>query len=175
MNLFDLISLILILGFCLWGTIKGFIIEISEIGGLIISFILAMYLPLNLDIGGMKYVVSFLAYFFAISIFFSILSKIIHKTPLVFIDRILGAAIGAIKGLIIVIIISLIISAIPFQATKSNLNTSLFYNLARIARPPLRNFLRNRMKELTEHKEKTLFFKQYKEQLNSFTEKQVEL
>ena len=60
MNLFDLISLIVIFGFSLWGTIKGFIIEISEIGGLIISFILAMYLPLNLNIGGMKYVVSFL-------------------------------------------------------------------------------------------------------------------
>lgn len=155
MNLFDLISLIVILGFCLWGTIKGFIIEISEIGGLIISFILAMYFPLGLDIGGMKYVVSFLVYFFAISICFSILSKIIHKTPLVFIDRLLGAAIGAIKGLIIVIILSLIMSFIPFKETKNNLNTSVFYNLARIARPPLRNFLKNRMKDLTQHNEKT--------------------
>ena len=155
MNLFDLISLIVILGFCLWGTIKGFIIEISEIGGLIISFILAMYLPLDLDIGGMKYVVSFLAYFFAISICFTILSKIIHKTPLVFIDRLLGAAIGAIKGLIVVIILSLIMSFIPFKEPKNNLSTSVFYNLARIARPPLRNFLKNRMKGLTQHNEKT--------------------
>ena len=155
MNLFDLISLIVILGFCLWGTIKGFIIEISEIGGLIISFILAMYFPLGLAIGGMKYVVSFLVYFFAISICFSILSKIIHKTPLVFIDRLLGAAIGAIKGLIIVIILSLIMSFIPFKETKNNLSTSVFYNLARIARPPLRNFLKNRMKDLTQHNEKT--------------------
>jgi membrane protein required for colicin V production len=155
MNLFDLISLIVIFGFSLWGTIKGFIIEISEIGGLIISFILAMYLPLNLNIGGMKYVVSFLAYFFAISIFFSILSKVIHKTPLVFIDRLLGAAIGAIKGLIIVVILSLIMSFIPFKEPQHNLNTSIFYNLARIARPPLRNFLKNRMKELTQDNEKT--------------------
>ncbi len=171
MNLFDLISLILILGFCLWGTIKGFIIEVSEIGGLILSFILAMYLPLNLDIGGMKYVVSFLAYFFAISICFSILSKIIHKTPLVFIDRILGAAIGAIKGLIVVIIISLIISFIPFKEPKNNLSTSLFYNLARIARPPLRNFLRNRMKELTKYEEKTLIPQTQKEEKQKLEEK----
>jgi membrane protein required for colicin V production len=155
MNLFDLISLILIFGFCLWGTIKGFIIEISEIGGLIISFVLAMYLPLDLDIGGMKYVVSFLAYFFAISICFTILSKIIHKTPLVFIDRLLGAAIGAIKGLIVVTILSLIMSFIPFEKPKNNLSTSVFYNLARIARPPLRNFLKNRMKGLTQDNEKT--------------------
>ena len=155
MNLFDLISLIVIFGFSLWGTIKGFIIEISEIGGLIVSFILAMYLPLDLDIGGMKYVVSFLAYFFAISIFFSILSKVIHKTPLVFIDRLLGAVIGAIKGLIIVIILSLIMSFIPFKEPKHNLSTSIFYNLARIARPPLRIFLKNRMKELTQDNEKT--------------------
>lgn len=149
MHLFDLVALFLILGFSLWGTIKGFIIEISEIGGLIISFILAMYLPLGLNIGGMKYVVSFLAYFFAISIFFSILSKLVHKTPLVFIDRLLGAAIGAIKGLIIIIIISLILSFVPFKEVKGDLSTSVFYNIARIARPPLKNFIKNRMKNIT--------------------------
>ena len=149
MNLFDLVALLLIFGFALWGTIKGFIIEISEIGGLIISFILAMYFPLSLDIGGMKYVVSFLAYFFAISICFSILSKLIHKTPLVFIDRLLGAATGAIKGLIIIVIISLIISFTPFQEIKNDLSTSVFYNIARIARPPLRHFIKNRMKNLS--------------------------
>jgi membrane protein required for colicin V production len=149
MHLFDLIALLLIFGFSLWGTIKGFIIEISEIGGLIISFVLAMYFPLGLNIGGMKYVVSFLAYFFAISIFFSILSKLVHKTPLVFIDRLLGAAIGAIKGLIIIIIISLILSFVPFKEIKGDLSTSVFYNIALIARPPLRNFIKNRMKSIT--------------------------
>ena len=108
MNLFDLVSSIFIVGFCLWGTIKGFIIEISEIGGLIVSFILAIYLPLGLEIGGAKYVVSFLVYFFTISICFSILSKIIHKTPLAFLDRILGAAVGAVKGIIVVIILGIL-------------------------------------------------------------------
>lgn len=154
MHLFDLVALFLIFGFSLWGTIKGFIIEISEIGGLIISFVLAMYLPLGLNIGGMKYVVSFLAYFFAISIFFSILSKLVHKTPLVFIDRLLGAAIGAIKGLIIIIIIALILSFVPFKEIKGDLNTSVFYNIARIARPPLRNFIKNRMKNITSLEDK---------------------
>jgi len=168
MHLFDLVALLLIFGFSLWGTIKGFIIEISEIGGLILSFVLAMYVPLGLNIGGMKYVVSFLAYFFAISIFFSILSKLIHKTPLVFIDRLLGAAIGAIKGLIIIIILSLILSFIPFKEIKKDLSTSVFYNIARIARPPLKNFLQNRMRDITslektENKQKHIF----KEKLNT--------
>lgn len=153
MNLFDLFSLILIFGFSLWGTIKGFIIEVSEIGGLILAFVLAMYLPLKLNIGGMKYVVSFLAYFFAISITLSIFSKLIHKTPLAFIDRLLGAAVGAIKGLIVIIIVSLILNFVPLTEIKRNLSSSVFYNIARIARPPLKNFLKNRMKDFTSPEE----------------------
>jgi membrane protein required for colicin V production len=156
MNLFDLVALLLIFGFSLWGTIKGFIIEISEIGGLILAFVFAMYLPLELNIGGMKYVVSFLVYFFVISILFSIISKLIHKTPLAFIDRLLGAGIGAIKGLIIIIVISLILSFIPFQEMKRNLSTSVFYNISRIARPPLRKFLKNRMKDISSLEETNL-------------------
>jgi membrane protein required for colicin V production len=157
MNLFDLGSLIVIVGFCLWGTIKGFIIEISEIGGLILSFILALYFPLGLDIGGMKYIVSFLAYFFIISILFSILSKIIHKTPLAFIDRILGAAIGAIKGLIVVIILFLIISLIPFNGTKNNVKGSFFYKTALIVRIPVKDFLKRKTEDLDHYKEKIQF------------------
>lgn len=154
MNLFDLVSLVVIAGFSLWGTIKGFIIEISEIGGLILSFILAMYLPLGIEFGIMKYVVSFLVYFFAISICFTILSKIIHKTPLAFLDRILGAAIGAIKGLIIIIVIFLIISLTPIKEPNSNLSNSLFYKAAIIVRIPLKNFLKKRIKGLDQYKEK---------------------
>jgi len=154
MNLFDLCSLIVIIGFCLWGMIKGFIIEISEIGGLIVSFILALYFPLGLDIGGIKYVVSFLAYFFVISVFFSILSKIIHKTPLAFIDRILGAALGAIKGLIAIIILFIIISLIPFNGTKSNLRESFFYKAALIVRIPLKSFLKRKANDWNNYKEK---------------------
>lgn len=157
MNLFDFGSLIIVAGFCLWGTKKGFIIEISEIGGLILSFILALYVPLGLDIGGMKYVVSFLVYFFIISVFFSILSKIIHKTPLAFIDRILGAAIGAIKGLIVVIILFLIVSLIPLKGTKNNIQESFFYKTALIVRIPLKNFLIRKTEDLDHYKEKIKF------------------
>ncbi len=154
MNLFDLVSIIVIVGFCLWGTIKGFIIEISEIGGLIISFILAIYLPLGLEMRGLKYVVSFLVYFFTISICFSILSKIIHKTPLAFFDRILGAIVGAIKGSIVVIVLFLIISLVPVNEPSSNLSDSFFYKTAINVRSPLKTFLRGRIKGLNHYKEK---------------------
>jgi uncharacterized membrane protein required for colicin V production len=154
MNLFDLVSLVVIGGFFLWGTIKGFIIEISEIGGLIVSFILAMYLPLGIGTGIMKYIVSFLVYFFAISIFFSILSKIIHKTPLVFLDRILGGGIGAIKGLIVVIIIFLIVSLSPIKNPASNLSNSFFYKAALITKIPIKDFLNRRIKGLDQYKER---------------------
>jgi len=154
MNLFDLLSIIVIVGFCLWGTIKGFIIEISEIGGLIISFVLAIYLPLGLEMGGLKYVVSFLVYFFTISIFFSILSKIIHKTPLAFFDRTLGAVVGTIKGLIVVIVLFLIISLVPVDEPHSSLNDSFFYKTALNVRSPLKTFLKGRIKGLDHYKEK---------------------
>ena len=163
MNLFDLGSLIVIAGFCLWGTKKGFIIEISEIGGLILSFILALYIPLDLDIGGIKYVVSFLVYFFVISVFFSVLSKIIHKTPLAFIDRILGAAIGAIKGLIVVIILFLIASLIPSDETKNGIQESFFYKTALIVRIPIKNFLKRKTGSLDNYKEKINFPQRQKE------------
>jgi uncharacterized membrane protein required for colicin V production len=154
MNLFDLVSIIVIVGFCLWGTIKGFIIEISEIGGLIISFILAIYLPLGLEMGVVKYVVSFLVYFFTISIFFSILSKIIHKTPLAFFDRMLGAVVGAIKGIIVVTILFLIVSLVPVNETHSNLSDSFFYKTAINVKSPLKTFLKGRIKGLNHYKEK---------------------
>jgi len=163
MNLFDLGSLVIVAGFCLWGTKKGFIIEISEIGGLILSFILALYIPLSLDIGGMKYVASFLVYFFLISILFSILSKIIHKTPLAFIDRILGAVIGAVKGIIVVIILFLIISLMPLNDNKSDIQESLFYKTALIVRIPLKNFLIRKTKNLDHYKEKIKFPQRQKE------------
>jgi membrane protein required for colicin V production len=154
MNLFDLISLVFIFGFCLLGTIKGFIIEISEIGGLIVSFILAMYLPLGLNIGTMKYIVSFLVYFFTISISFSILSKIVRKTPLAFFDRTLGAVVGAVKGLIVVVIIFLIVSFIPIEGPKSKLKNCVFYRLALITRIPLEDFLTEKTKGLNQFKDK---------------------
>lgn len=170
MNLFDLISFVFIIAFFLWGTKKGFIIEISEIGGLIISFILAMYIPLELNIGAIKYVVSFLAYFFIISIGFSVLSKIIHKTPLVFLDRLLGAAIGAIKGLIVVLIIFLIISLTPIKKTHTDLSNSLFYRTALIVRPPLKDFLQRRIKKIEQNKEKLPVFQKKKNLKKELTE-----
>jgi uncharacterized membrane protein required for colicin V production len=154
MNLFDLVSLIVIAGFFMWGTIKGFIIEVSEIGGLIVSFVLTMYLPLSIGSGVIKYIASFLVYFFAISIFFSILSKIIHKTPLAFLDRILGGGIGAIKGIIIIIVIFLIVSLSPIKNPASNLSNSLFYKTALIVKIPIKDFLNRRIKGLDQYKER---------------------
>ncbi|MEO0293010.1 MAG: CvpA family protein [candidate division WOR-3 bacterium] len=144
MNLFDLFSLIIIFIFSLWGATKGFIVEISEIGGLIISFFLAFYFPLNLRIGTGKYIISFLLYFFTIIFSFSLLSKIIRKTPLLIFDKILGIFTGALKGGLVVITIFLMLSFIPFKA-ESKLSDSLFYRLSLIVKIPLKNFLKEKI------------------------------
>jgi membrane protein required for colicin V production len=155
MNLFDIISFVIILFFCFWGTKKGFVIEISEIGGLIISFLLAIYFPLELNIGVTKYLVSFLVYFFTIIICFSILSKIIHRTPLAFFDRVLGALIGIVKGGIVVTLLFLLLSFIPLKGQNSNLNDCIFYRFALIVKSPLKDFLQKRFEGLKENKDKT--------------------
>ncbi|MCK4421714.1 CvpA family protein [candidate division WOR-3 bacterium] len=144
----DVISLVVIGGFLLWGMKKGFILEISEIAGLILAFVLSIQLPIGLNIGGWKYLVSFLIYFLIISIGFTILSKSINKTPLALIDRILGAAIGAIKGLIVVIIIFLIISIVPGSQSDANLNNSIIYKNTLKIRPVLKGFLQRKVEEL---------------------------
>ncbi len=153
MNLVDIICILIILGFLLWGFKRGFILEISEIGGLIIAFLLSIYLPLRLHIGGWRYVVSFLVYFLIISIGFTILSKIVHKTPLALIDRILGSLMGAIKGIAVIFILFLIISVIP-SANKKALNNSIFYNATLTIKPILRDFLEKKMKQPTPQQKK---------------------
>lgn len=140
--------MVIIGGFLLWGTKKGLILEISEIVGLIAAFLLAMFLPFNLQIGGWKYVVSFLIYFLTISIGFSILSKIINKTPLALIDKILGSVIGTLKGIIVVIILFLIISVVPSSSGYRVIRESYFYNAALHVKPILKDFLERKMRKI---------------------------
>ncbi len=149
MALVDIISLITIIAFLLWGIKRGFILEISEIAGLIFAFVLALYLPLNLNIGGWKYLVSFLVYFFILSIVFSIVSKIVNKTPLALIDKALGAAVGALKGFIVIIIIFLIISVMPKTNQNKALRNSLLYNTTLKIKPALKGFLQRKMNRIT--------------------------
>ncbi len=160
MVVIDIISLMVIIGFLVWGLRKGFILEISEIGGLIIAFILSIYAPINLNIGGWKYIVSFIVYFLVISIVFAIISKMINKTPLALFDKSLGAAIGAIKGLIVVIIIFLIVSVMPIVNQHEVLKSSIFYNTALTIKPILRGFLERKMNKLTP--DKKLYIPDYK-------------
>lgn len=148
MNLVDIISLLIIIAFLIWGTKKGFILEVSEIAGLIIAFILAMYLPLRLNIGAWRYLVSFLLYFIVISVGFSILSTIVNKTPLVLIDKALGSFIGALKGFIVVLIILLIISVVPGTNNYRTLNRSSFYRTTLRIKPLIKSFLQRKMEQI---------------------------
>ncbi|TET99394.1 MAG: CvpA family protein [Candidatus Stahlbacteria bacterium] len=145
----DIISIIIIIGFLFWGLKKGLILEISEIGGLILAFILSVYLPINLNIGGWKYLVSFLVYFLILSIIFTITSKMINKTPLALFDKSLGALVGALKGLIVLIIIFLIISVMPIANQNKTLSKSILYNTTLKIKPVLRSFLERKMNKPT--------------------------
>lgn len=149
MVLVDIISILVISSFLLWGLKKGFILEISEIAGLIIAFILSIYLPIELNIGGWKHLLSFLLYFLLLSIGFTIISKIVNKTPLALIDRALGATVGTIKGFIIVIIFFLIISVMPNANQHETLRNSILYKTTLKIRPVLKGFLQRKMSKIT--------------------------
>jgi len=156
MELVDIVSFIIIIGFLLWGMKKGFIREISEIAGLIIAFLLSMYIPIKLNIGLWKYLVSFLIYFLILSIGFTILSRIVNKTPLALIDKMLGALVGMIKGLIIIIILFLIISVMPEPNNYKTLEGSVFYNITLGIKPVLKGFLQRKMTGLIPEKKQLL-------------------
>lgn len=148
MSIVDIISIIIVAGFLFWGMKKGFILEISEIAGLFFGFVLALYLPLDFPIGWWKYLVSFLIYFFIISVVFVILSKIVNKTPLALIDKILGGVTGAIKGFLLVGLLMIIIAAVPGVSNNRVLRDSVVFNSFLVFKPAIKNFLRRKMHDL---------------------------
>ena len=111
----DLAVILLSLLFVSYGFRRGFILEISDIAGLIIAFFLTAYLPLFLGSRLFSYLISFVVYYLVIHVIFHIVSRIVRHTPLVFIDRIVGMAFGVVKGLFFSLLILFILTLFPIK------------------------------------------------------------
>ena len=129
----DIAVILFSLLFVSYGFRRGFILEISDIAGVIISFFLTAYSPLPIGSRLFSYLLSFVLYFLLIHIIFHIISKILRHTPIVFIDRILGMVFGALKGLFFSLLIVFILTLFPIKYKP--LTDSLSYRYVSIFTP----------------------------------------
>ncbi len=140
MTWIDIGVILLTLVFLSYGFKRGFMLEISDIGGIILSFFLSAYFPIHFGSRILSYLLSFVIYFVVLHIIFQIIARVVRHTPLVFIDKILGIVIGAVKGLIFSLSIILIISLFPIKYKP--LTNSISYKIASVFRPIVKRFFK---------------------------------
>lgn len=140
MTWIDIGVILLTLVFLSYGFKRGFMLEISDIAGIILSFFLAAYFPIHFGSRILSYLLSFVIYFVVLHIIFLIIAKVVRHTPLVFFDKILGIVIGAVKGLIFSLSIVLIISLFPIRYKP--FTNSLSYKIVSVFRPLVKRFFK---------------------------------
>lgn len=140
----DLLIIAFILFFAVRGVIRGFIIEVVGILGLILAFIFSfmIYAPMHAvtkSIGFSGNAASIAAYilgFIIIYVLIIILGHLIHKTLRVihlgWLNRLIGFLVGALKGTIIAGLLLWVIVYIMPKDSKliSDINTSPVANVA---------------------------------------------
>lgn len=145
MNYVDVAIILFSLIFLVYGFKNGLLLEIAGIVGTIAAVFLSFLYPIHKFIiiknHALGYLLSFIIYFTIIYIFFIILSKIFRKTPIGFIDRILGMVFGFIKGIFISFVIIFILSFFPIK-TKA-LNNSYSMKIIRNLKSYISNIIQN--------------------------------
>jgi membrane protein required for colicin V production len=141
MHLFDILIIIVAGIYVALGIRRGFIEEIFHLAAMVGGFIAAYFtypiiykqLQFLTTTNRVKTVVSFvLAYIvvaFIILVCGWLLRKIIHLTPLGWIDRLVGGVLGGLKALIFIWIFVLSVSLLPKSQVKTAFSSSLTYKL----------------------------------------------
>jgi membrane protein required for colicin V production len=141
MHLFDIIIIIVAAIFILLGIKRGLIEEIFHLAAMVGGFIGAYFsysiifnrLQFLKTTDRVKTVIAFvLAYIvitFTILVCGWLLRKLIHMTPLGWIDRLAGGILGFFKGAILIWIFVLSVSLLPKSQVKSSFSSSFFYKL----------------------------------------------
>lgn len=137
MNLIDAFCLIVIVGFSLWGLVRGLIREAFSLGGLILGIWLGMslngaigaFLAGILGIGSdIAQPIAFALIFVIISIAMTwlgiIVSKLSHIALLGWLDRFAGLIFGFCKGLLIASVGCVVLVAFPFTDMERNVEES---------------------------------------------------
>jgi len=98
----DIVIVVIIISLIIHGIATGLIRGVFDIAGIVFGYIIAVTYSAAVRL---PQILAFLLIFIAVVVAFSIvgrvISKIIHITPLGFIDRVLGGVMGLVKGGII--------------------------------------------------------------------------
>jgi uncharacterized membrane protein required for colicin V production len=86
--------------------------------------LIAVQSPIRL---ALSFIIIYLLCAIAIIVVGWFIRKIVHLTPLAWVDRLIGGLIGCLKALFIAFAICLSISSLPIQRIKSDFNNSLVY------------------------------------------------
>uniref|UniRef100_A0A7C4U9G7 CvpA family protein n=1 Tax=candidate division WOR-3 bacterium TaxID=2052148 RepID=A0A7C4U9G7_UNCW3 len=147
MNYIDVIVLLFSLIFLAYGFKNGFLLEIAGILGSIIAIILSYLYPIHRFIKFKEqlpsYILSFIIYFLVIYIIFILISHFLRKTPLGFIDRLLGMVFGFLKGIVICSLILLIISFFPVKS--KSIQESYSMKMINKIKPYITNIILNQV------------------------------
>lgn len=134
----DIVIIIIVIGLMIHGIATGLIRSVFDIAGIIFGYIFAVSYSATTRI---PQILAFLIIFVVVLVSFSIvgriISKIIHITPLGFIDRILGAALGLMKGLVMCFIFLLVVMLIRKDArvfTESQIATEVVNSGLKVSR-----------------------------------------
>ncbi len=110
MTWIDIVLIIILLGLVIHGIIIGLIRSLFDIVGIVFGYMLAIQYSETIGIPKfLAFLLIFIIVVIIISILGRIISKLIHVTPLGFIDRILGGILGFLKGFVICFVFLIIL------------------------------------------------------------------
>ena len=109
----DVVIIVIVIGLIIHGIATGLIRGAFDIAGIIFGYVLAVSYSATVRL---PQLLAFLIIFVVVLIAFSItgrfVSKIIHITPLGYVDRILGGVLGFAKGVIICFVLLIVVMLI---------------------------------------------------------------
>jgi membrane protein required for colicin V production len=140
MHPFDIVALVVLLIFLFWGMKDGLIEGIFQLLAAVGGFAGAFYgyktvydaisflgfSPHNLTV--ISFVIAFFVFLFAILIIGWFVKKVIHLTPIGWIDRLLGGLFGFLKASILIWIFTLSVLLLPQSHLKSRFTESFTYH-----------------------------------------------
>ncbi len=107
------------------GLWRGLVFELMSLTGWIVAYVLAQMfspqvaarLPIGAPGSALQQGVAFIATFIVVLVVWALLAKgvqmLIHATPLTAIDRLLGAAFGALRGVVLLLAVATLVAFTP--------------------------------------------------------------
>jgi len=158
MNLFDITLLLILAFFVVKGLIRGIILELFSLVGMIVAYVLALrqvewaaavFAGLTEMPAFVATALGFTAIFITVIIVFRIIAVVLHKivksTPIDALNRSGGAVFGVLKGLLVASLVAHLIVLVPVEEGDfaEQRNTSWFLEPSKAVAPFLFNMLKH--------------------------------